>query len=372
LKVVSLFSGCGGLDLGFTNAGFKLVYANDNDPTIWETFEKNHKIQIDKRSLFDIKSDEIPDADGIIGGPPCQSWSLAGAMRGVKDERGRLFYEYVKVLRDKRPKFFLAENVPGILSSTHIHEFKRIVAKLSSLGYDVDYEVVAARNYGVPQERSRVIIVGYSKSLRLHFSFPPPTHTKTGSITLDGRKTHKWVTLREAIGDLPEPVPAQDKNKANGTLPVPNHEYMTGGFSSIYMSRNRKKNWDEQCFTIQAGGRHAPLHPSSTEMVKVEEDKWNFKSHRPVYRRLSVRECARIQTFSDDFIFYYKNVADGYKMVGNAVPVKLAEAIARKIRSDLETLEKEHAVRLESADRIPETSEQRPVYCKLRVKDRVE
>ena len=127
MKIASLFSGCGGLDLGFTNASFQLVYANDNDPVVWETFEKNHKIAIDKRSLFDIKSNEIPEADGIVGGPPCQSWSLAGEMRGAKDERGQLFYEYVRVLKDKKPNFFLAENVKGIISSTHIGEFKKIL-----------------------------------------------------------------------------------------------------------------------------------------------------------------------------------------------------------------------------------------------------
>jgi DNA (cytosine-5)-methyltransferase 1 len=153
-------------------------------------------------------------------------------------------------------------------------------------------------------------------------------------IALDGTKTQKWVTLKKAIGDLPEPVPALSKNKTNGQLAIPNHEYMTGTFSSIYMSRNRKKNWNDQSFTVQAGGRHAPLHPSSTEMVKIEEDKWEFKPN-PVFRRLSVRECARIQTFPDNFIFYYQNIADGYKMIGNAVPVLLAQNIALKIASDL-------------------------------------
>lgn len=335
LKVVSLFSGCGGLDLGFTDAGFRLVYANDNDPTVWETFEKNHKISIDKRSLLDVKSEEIPDADGIIGGPPCQSWSLAGEMRGIDDERGQLFYEYVRVLRDKRPNFFLAENVPGIVSSTHVQEFKAILAKLSRLGYDVVYNVIDARDYGVPQVRRRVIIVGYRESLQKRFTFPPPTHTKLGERTLEGNRTLRWVTLKEAIGDLPDPVPAKEKNKGNGELAIPNHEYMIGGFSTIYMSRNRRKRWDEQSYTIQAGGRHAPLHPSSTAMIKIGKDKWAFKDAHPAYRRLSLRECARIQTFPDDFIFYYSNVADGYKMVGNAVPVKLAEAIARKIKSDL-------------------------------------
>ena len=111
LKIVSLFSGCGGLDLGFAKAGFELVYANDNDPVVWETFEKNHNISIEKKSLFEIKSIEIPQSDGIIGGPPCQSWSLAGEMRGANDERGQLFYEYIRVLKSKKPNFFLAENV---------------------------------------------------------------------------------------------------------------------------------------------------------------------------------------------------------------------------------------------------------------------
>jgi DNA (cytosine-5)-methyltransferase 1 len=339
-KVVSLFSGCGGLDLGFSRAGFSLVYANDNDPKVWETFEKNHNLPIDRRSLFDIKSDEIPDADGFLGGPPCQSWSLAGAMRGINDERGQLFLEYIRVLRDKQPKFFLAENVPGIVSRTHIKEFEKIIAKLSSLTYNLTYKILDARNYGVPQERQRVIIVGYKKSFERRFAFPPPSHSKSGGISLYGAKTRKWITLRKAIGDLPPPLPARDKNKTNGSLEIPNHEYMIGGFSSIYMSRNRRKSWDDQSFTIQAGGRHAPLHPSSSEMRKVEKDKWTFKEDKPVFRRLSVRECARIQTFPDNFIFRYNNLADGYKMIGNAVPVRLAESIAQKIKTDLQDFEK--------------------------------
>lgn len=338
MKIVSLFSGCGGLDLGFTNAGFELVYANDNDKAIWETFEKNHSISIDKRSLFDIESDEIPFSDGIIGGPPCQSWSLAGAMRGINDKRGKLFYEYIRVLKDKQPQFFLAENVPGIVSRTHIDEFKAIVKELSKLGYTISYEVIDARNYGVPQERRRVIIIGYHKSLGIKFKFPSPTHTKLGTKTLNGKTTSKWVTLKEAIGDLPEPIPAKKKNHANGNLEIHNHEYMVGSFSSIYMSRNRRKQWCNQSYTIQAGGRHAPLHPSSSEMVKVEKDKWKFKADDPFFRRLSVRECARIQTFPDDFIFYYSNVADGYKMIGNAVPVLLAEKLAIQIKTDLDQI----------------------------------
>ncbi len=111
---------------------------------------------------------------------------------------------------------------------------------------------------------------------------------------------------------------------------------MIGSFSSIYMSRNRRKDWCDQSFTIQAGGRHAPLHPDSSKMIKIEKDKRIFEGDNPHYRRLSVRECARIQSFPDEFIFYYNRISDGYKMVGNAVPVKLAEAIAKKIIEDLQ------------------------------------
>jgi len=330
LRVASLFSGCGGLDLGFTGAGFELVYANDNDKDVWKTFEKNHKLKIDKRSILDIKSNEIPDCDGIIGGPPCQSWSLAGAMRGAKDKRGQLFYEYVRILKDKKPKFFVAENVPGIISKTHKPEFEKLLKEFDKIGYDVNCTLMDSRNYGVPQERKRVIIVGLDKRLGKRFDFPEPTHAKEP----EGSQL-PWVTLQEALDGLPEARPALEKNYANKGLEFSNQEYMNGGFSMIYMSRNRRKDWCDQSYTIQAGGRHAPLHPDSAEMRKIETDKWDFVGKNPEYRRLSVREAARIQTVPDEFIFCYDRIADGYKMIGNAVPVKLAEAIAKKIKIDL-------------------------------------
>lgn len=333
LSVISLFSGCGGLDYGFKNAGFQIIYANDIDAKVKETYEKNLGHKSDQRSIVDIPSKEIPKADGIIGGPPCQSWSLAGAMRGIKDKRGQLFYEYIRILKDKKPLFFVAENVPGIISKTHLPEFEKIIEKFEDIGYNISYKLLNARDYGVPQERKRVIIVGFHKSLKRRFEFPEPTHIKNPN---NRKYLKKWLTLRDAIGSLPEAKPAKEKNHANGELEFPNHEYLIGGFSSIYMSRNRRKDWCDQSYTIQAGGRHAPLHPSSSKMIKVGKDKRIFKGDDPYYRRLSIRECARIQTFPDDFIFYYDRVSDGYKMVGNAVPVKLAEVIALKIIEDLQ------------------------------------
>jgi DNA (cytosine-5)-methyltransferase 1 len=323
MQIISLFSGCGGLDKGFTNAGFKLAYANDFDKDVVETFEKNHGIKIDTRSISEVKSEEMPDCIGVVGGPPCQSWSLAGEMRGLQDPRGQLLYEYARIIKDKRPLFFVAENVAGLVSKTHLPEFLKLIKRFEELGYVVSYKLLNAKDFNVPQERKRVIVVGYRADLGRKFEFPEPEKEQ--------------VTLKEAIGSLPASVPAKDKNKPNERLPLPNHEHMIGSFSTIYMSRNRRRDWGDTSFTIQAGGRHAPLHPSSSKMKKVEADKWVFEGgSQAKHRRLSVRECAKIQTFPDEFIFYYDNVAKGYKMIGNAVPVKLAEAIARKIKQDLE------------------------------------
>jgi len=329
MKIISLFSGAGGLDLGFEKAGFKIIWANEFDKSIWETFRHNFpNVKLDTRSISSIPSNEIPYAEGIIGGPPCQSWSEAGAQRGINDNRGKLFFEYIRILRDKKPLFFLAENVSGILHEKHSEAFKAIMQQFRDSGYVVNYALLNAKDYGVPQDRKRVFFIGYNKKMNMGFSFFPNTNTKT---------------LRDAIWDLKDNAePARDKNKTNGNLAVANHEYMNGGFSTIYMSRNRVRNWDEQSFTIQAGGRHAPIHPQAPKMEFIEKNKRRFvpgKEH--LYRRLSVRECARIQTFPDNFIFKYNSVADGYKMVGNAVPVGLAKILAEHIYKDIQNYYKQ-------------------------------
>ena len=325
-KIISLFSGAGGLDLGFKNAGFDVVWANEYDKNIWDSFERNHPDTVlDKRDIRTIPLRDIPkNIVGIIGGPPCQSWSEAGALKGIDDERGKLFYEYIRVIQDKQPLFFLAENVRGILSKRNEKAFNNILACFENAGYSLSYKLLNARDYGVPQDRKRVIIVGYRKNLYRKFLFENiPTTPKR--------------TLRDAIGDLKNATKAQDNNQANSNLATPNHEYMTGGFSTRYMARNRVRSWGEQSFTIQAGGRHAPLHPQAPKMERVHQDKYIFvKGKEKLYRRLSVRECARVQTFPDNFVFEYSNITEGYKQVGNAVPVKFAEVIAQHILKDLQ------------------------------------
>lgn len=324
MNIVSLFSGAGGLDKGFEKAGFSTIWANEFDKVIWDTFETNFpNTKLDHRSITDIKPSEIPNCEGIIGGPPCQSWSEAGAGRGIKDKRGQLFFDYIRILKEKQPKFFLVENVSGILQPKHAEAFNGFLKSFENCGYNISWKLLDANDYNVPENRLRVIIVGYRKDLNKKFEFPKPYDYKP--------------VLRDAIGDLKNALPAKEHNKTNGNITeVPNNEYMIGGFSTIFMSRNRVRGWDEPSFTIQAGGRHAPIHPQAPKMKFISQNVRIFvPGHEHEYRRLSVRECARIQTFPDDFVFKYTDVADGYKMIGNAVPVNLAYALAEQIKKDM-------------------------------------
>lgn len=326
MKIVSLFSGSGGLDLGFEKSGFDIIWANEYDKTIWETYEKNHPNTIlDKRSIVKVESSDVPDCEGIIGGPPCQSWSEAGSLRGIEDKRGQLFFDFIRILRDKQPKFFLAENVSGMLAPRHQEALSNIKKLFEDCGYNLSFKLLNSSDYGVPQDRLRVFFIGIRKDFDFKFEFPSPFDEK--------------VSLKDSIWDLRNSVlQSEEKNWTNGDkCKIPNHEYLTGGFSTIFMSRNRVRSWDEQSFTIQAGGRHCPIHPQAPKMIKIEKNKQIFDpEHENLYRRLSVREVARIQTYPDDFIFYYKSLLNGYKMVGNSVPVQLAYVLGSSIMNQFD------------------------------------
>lgn len=260
MNIVSFFAGAGGLDLGFEKAGFKVIWANEYDREIWETYEKNHKDTVlDRRSIVSIKEDEVPECDGIIGGPPCQSWSEAGALRGIDDKRGQLFFDFIRILEAKKPKFFLAENVSGMLLPRHKDALQNIKEMFKNAGYELSFQLLNASDFNVPQDRKRVFFVGIRKDLG--FKFPTTKFQK--------------IKLEDAIGDLKENVlPALKYNKTNGDkCKIQNHEYMVGDFSTMFMSRNRVRSWDEQSFTIQAGGRHAPIHPQAPKMKFIEQSK---------------------------------------------------------------------------------------------------
>ncbi len=333
MNVISLFSGCGGLDLGFEKAGFDIPVANEFDKTIWATFKANHPntylIEDDIRNLSkdSLKEHITGEVDGIIGGPPCQSWSEAGALRGINDARGQLFYDYIRILKDFRPKFFLAENVSGMLANKHSEAVHNIISLFEEAGYDITFSLVNAKDYGVAEERKRVFYIGFRKDLKINFGFP------RGSTKEDSKK----LTLKDVIWDLQESVVEAETGNRHNPKAVNNNEYFTGAFSPIFMSRNRVKSWDEQAFTVQASGRQCQLHPQAPKMVKFGKNDCRFVSGQEhLYRRLSIREIARVQGFPDDFVFIYDKLDTAYKMIGNAVPVNLAYEIANSIKLYLE------------------------------------
>ena len=326
-NIISLFSGAGGLDLGFEKAGFKVIIANEFDKNICPTYRYNHPntklIEGDIRKIDESLFPE--DIIGVIGGPPCQSWSEAGSMRGIEDLRGQLFYDYIRIIESKKPLFFVAENVSGMLAKKHQESVDEFIKLFKEIGYDVYLKLLNASDFQVPQDRERVFFIGFRKDLKItNFEFPNAVEDK--------------VFLKDVIWDLKNnAIPGLDKNKTNGnSCNFLNHEYFIGSFSTIFMSRNRVRSWEEPAFTIQASGRQCQLHPQAPKMIKIEKDKQIFvpgKEH--LYRRLSIRECARIQGFPDDFKFIYENLNDGYKMIGNAVPVNLAYHIAKQIKKYL-------------------------------------
>ena len=328
MKILSLFSGCGGLDLGFEKAGFDIPIANEFDKNIWKTFEVNHpQTKMLKEDIRKIDAKTLPkDIDGIIGGPPCQSWSEAGSLKGIEDDRGKLFFEYIRILKSVQPKFFLAENVSGMLADRHSEAVKNIIKMFEECGYDVSLTLVNAKDYGVAQERKRVFYIGFRKDLNIKFDFPK------GSTEDDNNK----ITLRDIIWDLQDSaVPAGEKNQHNPNA-INNNEYFIGSYSPIFMSRNRVKSWDEQAFTVQASGRQCQIHPQAPKMIKVDKNDCRFvEGKENLYRRMTIREVARVQGFPDNFKFVYNNTNDAYKMIGNAVPVNLAYEVACAIKKVL-------------------------------------
>lgn len=297
IKVASLFSGCGGLDLGFVKAGLDIIFHNEFDKEVLPTLRKNFKGKISDQDIRSLNAGDIPDVDIIIGGPPCQSFSIAGRNRGVSDRRGKLIYNFSKIINVVLPKAFLMENVKGLIGKKHKDILLDFIKGFEN--YKVYYKVVDAFDYGVPQNRERLFVVGIRKDLDKEFSFP---------------QSKKYI-----------------KNTIDVIKNINNHEIYEGSFSSRYKSRNRVRKWGMPSFTIQASQRHIPLHPNCS-MSKIEKDVFEFDIPP---RRLSIQECARIQTFPDDFKFIYKNTAQAYKMIGNAVPVSLAQVFAESLKEVL-------------------------------------
>lgn len=302
----SLFCGAGGLDIGFERAGFKTVWANDFNADACETFKEWSSAEVVHGDIGKINADDIPDVDIILGGFPCQGFSLSGP-RKLDDSRNSLYKHYVRIVEAKKPMAFVGENVKGLLTMGGGQIIDAIVEAFSECGYNVFYKLLNAKNYGVPEDRERVIIVGFRHDLGIDaFDFP--------------EASDDIVTMREALSDIPAPD--------DGDVCV-------APYSSRYMSRNRKRGWDDVSYTIPAMAKQVPLYPGSPDMVKIDRDLWEFGKGNT--RRLSWQEAAAIQTFPPDMHFF-GDLTSVYKQIGNAVPCKLAEIVAKQVRCTLDSV----------------------------------
>ena len=310
ITAISLFCGAGGLDMGFECAGIKTLWANDFDRDACKTHEQWSTAKVVCGDIARVSDSEMPDADIVLGGFPCQGFSLSGP-RKIDDSRNVLYKQYVRIVNAKKPLAFIGENVKGLLSMGNGKIIEAILEEFSQCGYNVFYQLLNARDYGVPEDRARVIIVGFRKDLGItDFRYPKPVGYS--------------ITMREALAGIPDPAP---------------DEVCRDPYSSRYMSRNRKRKWDDVSFTIPAMAKQVPLWPGSPDMVRLDKDLWEFGRDGET-RRLSWREAAAIQTFPADLEFQ-GNLISIYKQIGNAVPIKLAESIAKHVRRELETKIKE-------------------------------
>ncbi len=306
MRIISLFSGAGGMDLGFKRAGHDIVWANDSDGDAVSTYRKNigDHIVCDDIKLIDISS--LPDADVVIGGFPCQGFSRANLLRTADDERNALYREFLRVIRVKQPRYFVAENVSGILSLDGGRVVDRILSDFGRAGFEVEYRLLNMADFGVPQSRKRVIFLGSRKNLpkRERPRFPEQTHSRDG---INGYR--RWVSIAEALRNVPEPTE---------THKLKNHVCSNYKVSIRDFTGHRRTD---------------PAKPSPTILARGNGKGGVCAIHHPNnLRRLSVRESAIVQTFPKNFEFA-GGLNSMYRQVGNAVPVLFAQMLAREIAS---------------------------------------
>ena len=301
MTVVSLFSGAGGLDLGFTQAGHEVIWANDLFEDAVKSYRLNLGNHIVLKNIYDIPSQDIPESDIIIGGFPCQGFSVANTGRHEDDERNKLYLEMIRVIRDKSPRYFLAENVKGIMSLGKGQVFQNILNDFRALGYNVQYQLMNAADYGVPQKRYRVIIVGIRNDLHQRYVYPEPTHTSTATLNQKA-----WVSVAKAFEGIPDP------DKPNN---MPNHVYSKYKLNFNGYLGHRPINPDAPAPTVTARG----------------DDKGGvvILPHPNGLRRMTCRELATIQSFPLNYTFV-GGISSVCRQIGNAVPPMLAQAIAKQ------------------------------------------
>lgn len=316
LRVASFFCGCGGTDVGllggfefqgkrYSSNNMEIVYANDIDPNACAIFEKNFGITPDSRDIREVKSDEIPEFDILTGGFPCQSFSIVAqnpVRLGIKDERGKLFFEMCRVLREKQPKCFIAENVKGLMTANKRSAFPLILKEFEDSGYDVKYSILNSANYGVPQKRERVIIVGFRKDLDVKFSFPEKI------IVND----EDYVPLKTVIEKVIDEKYFFSQRAVEGMMR-----------NRKQMNKGRAQDINQPCNTV--GAHLAKVSLNSTDPVLMVNGR---------YRRFTPREVARIQSFPESFQLSESESAQ-YKALGNAIPPVMLWHVMKSVKKCL-------------------------------------
>lgn len=316
LKVASLFCGCGGTDVGllggfdflgkyYNSNSMEIVYANDIDDNACKIFKENFGITPDNRDIREVKTEEIPEFDILTGGFPCQSFSIVAQnpkRLGVKDERGKLFFEMCRILRERQPKCFIAENVKGILTANKRSAFPLILKEFEESGYEVQYQILNSADYGVPQKRERVIIVGFRKDLNITFSFPEAEIEDETKYTplktvIEKRVDEKYFFSERAVAGM------MKKRES--------------------MNKGRAQDINKPCNTV--GAHLAKVSLNSTDPVLMEGER---------YRRFTPREVARIQSFPDDFELVGSEAAQ-YRALGNAIPPVMFWYVAKAVSKEL-------------------------------------
>lgn len=338
-KVVSLFSGAGGLDLGFLNAGFKIIWANEIDKYSCSTYRKNIGDHIIESSIYELDYKNIPDCDVLIGGPPCQGFSVAGKM-DINDPRSKLIWEFFNVVNFKRPRFFVMENVPSFGTLTKFQDIRRkLFSEFNKIGYKIKFEILNSKYYNVPQNRSRFILIGTINSI-IPIQFPT--------------EQNKIISTREAIQDLGEPETGINFGLCKAKITVAQYPVLRKSpyAGMLFNGLGRPIDLDKPAPTLPAsmGGNKTPIIEENI-LKNPNAESWVQKHHElvssgidfdayeievpPYLRRLTIREAARIQSFPDSFTFSGSK-SQMWKQIGNAVPPKLSYYIANAVKASLE------------------------------------
>lgn len=318
MRVASLFAGIGGFDLALERQGHEIVYANDFDSYCKITYDKHFKVKLDVRSITEVSSSEIPDHDLLVGGFPCQAFSIAGRRGGFEDTRGTLFFDIARILKDKRPSYLLLENVKGLLSHDNGRTFETIMRTLDELGYDTQWQVLNSKNFGVPQNRERVFIIGHIRGISRPEIFPI-----RGDVTKDQRKLGLDVSF--AIdASYYKGINTGSQGGRSSFEKMKRQVIVTGDLTGekwdrFHESSRRVYNTQGLAPTLptSAGGGHTP---KIVDNLKI--------------RRLTPLEGERLQGFPNGWT---EGVSDTqrYKQLGNAVTVNVVEEIIKRFDLNL-------------------------------------